>query len=46
MDGAGVDQTEMTLSVAGTLRTGAMGPDGSKLSVGGLLRIGRWPDRA
>lgn len=37
---SGLDQTELTLSVAGTLRTGATGPDGAKLSVGGLLRIG------
>ncbi len=35
----GVDATEASLSVAGSFRTGATGPDGSKLSVGALLRI-------
>lgn len=35
----GVDATEGSLSVAGSFRTGATGPDGNKLSVGALLRI-------
>lgn len=35
----GIDQNDLSFSMAGSLRTGATGPDGSKISVGALLRI-------
>jgi AP-2 complex subunit alpha len=35
----GLDQNDLSLSVAGSFRTATAGPDGSKISVGALLRI-------
>jgi len=35
----GIDQNDLSLSAVGSLRTGTAGPDGSKISVGALVRI-------
>lgn len=35
----GIDQNDLSLSAVGSLRTGTVGPDGSKISVGALVRI-------
>jgi len=35
----GIDQNDLSLSAAGSLRTGTLGSDGSKISVGALVRI-------